>query len=290
MNKIKNIIRNIKLIRRYTFLKNNYRHQWGWINRNRYKYYNNAYYNVIVGGTYYKNSEDPSVEEYVKDTKILFNNRYEIIYNSDTNTIDVTDITMPDNSIQFDCSHFMWKDKFQIRGIRIFNRNIFSGNLFINVGVTSIDNDQTNYGFTNYTKEIIRDTRAWKKYKFFQWLDKKIYKPSLPTYTKFDEIPEGWRKAFGLQMCEDIREALLCEGGKELLESYYILQIKEKYGTLRWYDECAPKSVHDIIYKYENLSYHTCINCGKPATKLSTGWISPYCDDCIGDRNYTDLN
>ena len=44
-----------------------------------------------------------------------------------------------------------------------------------------------------------------------------------------------------------------------------------------------------IIPKYEELSYHTCINCGKPATKRSTGWICPYCDDCIGDRDYTDI-
>lgn len=24
----------------------------------------------------------------------------------------------------------------------------------------------------------------------------------------------------------------------------------------------------------------TCIVCGRPATKISTGYISPYCDDC----------
>ena len=47
--------------------------------------------------------------------------------------------------------------------------------------------------------------------------------------------------------------------------------------------------IFEIIEKYENLSYHTCINCGKPATKISTGWICPYCDNCIGDRNYTEI-
>lgn len=289
MNKIKNIIRNIKLIHRYPFLKIKYRHQWEWINNGLYNYHHKAYYHISVSGTYYKNSDDSSIDGYVKDSKILSHNRYEIIYNSDTNTIDVTDTIIPNNSIQFDCSHFKWKDKFQIMGIKISYMKNLSGRFFINVGVTSIDNDTTDYGFIHYQKEIIYDTKALKKYKFFKWLDKIIYKPTLPTYTKFDEIPEGWRNAFGLQMCEDIREALLNEGGKELLNSYQIMQIKEKFGTLRWYDLSAPKSVHDIIDKYEALSYHTCVNCGKPATKISTGWICPYCDDCIGDKKYTDI-
>ena len=25
-------------------------------------------------------------------------------------------------------------------------------------------------------------------------------------------------------------------------------------------------------------------------TKITTGWICPYCDDCIGDRNWKDIN
>ena len=34
----------------------------------------------------------------------------------------------------------------------------------------------------------------------------------------------------------------------------------------------------------------TCIVCGKPATKMSTGWISPYCDDCVNpNRKYTKI-
>jgi hypothetical protein len=35
----------------------------------------------------------------------------------------------------------------------------------------------------------------------------------------------------------------------------------------------------------------TCGVCGRPATKLSKGWIYPYCDDCVNpDREYTDIN
>lgn len=110
----------------------------------------------------------------------------------------------------------------------------------------------------------------------------------IPNHTELDAMDKGWRKAFGIQMCKDIRKALLSHGWKYLF-NYRITQIKEKFGTLRWYDYNSTQDVQDIINKYEDLSYHTCIDCGKPATKISTGWICPYCDDCIGDREYTKI-
>ena len=102
-------------------------------------------------------------------------------------------------------------------------------------------------------------------------------------YIWLDDMPVGWRNAFGLQMCEEIKQALLEEGGEKLLSEYRINQIKEKYGTLRWYDSWTTKKVQDIIHKYEALSARTCIQCGKPATRITTGWIAPYCDECIDD-------
>ena len=65
------------------------------------------------------------------------------------------------------------------------------------------------------------------------------------------------------------------------------------YGILKPLDGITPYRLEMQskfnVDKYENLSYHTCINCGKPATKISTGWICPYCDNCIGDRYYTEI-
>ena len=103
-------------------------------------------------------------------------------------------------------------------------------------------------------------------------------------WTELDCMPDGWRKAFGKQMCEEIRNALIEDN---YLYKYRIVQIKEKYGSLRWYDWGAPQKVQDIIDKYEEISTHTCIRCGRPATKISTGWICPFCDKCadkLSDR------
>lgn len=61
--------------------------------------------------------------------------------------------------------------------------------------------------------------------------------------------------------------------------------------SLRWYDYYDNDEIwKEIIPKYERLSGETCINCGKPATCISAGWISPYCDDCKDEnRNYVPI-
>ena len=101
------------------------------------------------------------------------------------------------------------------------------------------------------------------------------------SFTLLDDMPEGWRKAFGEQMCDEITAVLK---KYNFLNDYRVVQVKEKYGSLRWYDYGAPdgafEEINKIIHKYEVLSAKTCINCGKPATKISLGWISPYSDEC----------
>ena len=99
-------------------------------------------------------------------------------------------------------------------------------------------------------------------------------------WSELDDMPDGWRKAFGEQMCEEIYQALLRNGGEEAVNKYRIIQIKEKWGYLHWYDSNGNAEINDIIRKYEDISEKTCIRCGKPATKISLGWISPYCDNC----------
>lgn len=99
--------------------------------------------------------------------------------------------------------------------------------------------------------------------------------------TELDDMPDGWRKAFGEAICQEIMDELVAHN---LVDDYRITQIKEKWGFLHWYDNgCTSKIWKEIIPKYEELSMRTCIHCGKPATKISTGWISPWCDECAKD-------
>ncbi len=101
-------------------------------------------------------------------------------------------------------------------------------------------------------------------------------------FTELDNMPKGWRIAFGEQLCDELKTELDKAG---LTDKYHIIQIKEKYGSLRWYDAGNTAKGHEIIRKYETLSETICIRCGKPATRITTGWISPYCDDCLPEYN-----
>lgn len=97
-------------------------------------------------------------------------------------------------------------------------------------------------------------------------------------FTELDDMPSGWRTAFGETLCSELKEELEKHGA---LDRYRIVQIKEKYGQLRWYDNGNTETGYKIINKYTELSERTCICCGKPATRITTWWISPYCDDCV---------
>lgn len=97
----------------------------------------------------------------------------------------------------------------------------------------------------------------------------------------YECIPEGWRKAFGKQLTEDIASALRQDGipKRKWAEAVYWSDVKEKYGSLRLYAS-ATKAVDRVLSKYECLSIGYCINCGKPARYITSGWIEYICEDC----------
>lgn len=90
------------------------------------------------------------------------------------------------------------------------------------------------------------------------------------------ELPEGWFNLF-LDMCADIKKPLEKSGH---LDSFRFTQIKEKFGSLRAYNNGCTEEVDDILLKYERISRFTCNKCGRLATKESRGYILPYCKHC----------
>lgn len=111
-------------------------------------------------------------------------------------------------------------------------------------------------------------------------------KPShlIPSWTELDALDTGWRKAFGIQICRELKRALLEDGGRKKLRRYRITQIKEKYGALCWYDQGGNEETNKILAKYEYISEHTCIVCGKAADYVTKGWIEPYCKEHLPDH------
>lgn len=93
-----------------------------------------------------------------------------------------------------------------------------------------------------------------------------------------DGLPDGWDTAFGEQMCKEIQDAI----DAEVIKDFAVLDIKEKFGGMRFYYSPVPKDskIHYIVDKYEEMSRRICVQCGKKATRITLGWIIPLCDKC----------
>lgn len=57
------------------------------------------------------------------------------------------------------------------------------------------------------------------------------------------------------------------------------VQIKEKFGTLRFYTKEATDEQHAVISFVESLSGKTCEVCGAPGKPQGKGWIRTLCNE-----------
>ena len=88
-----------------------------------------------------------------------------------------------------------------------------------------------------------------------------------------DTLPVGWSGLI-FDMCKEIKQAL----PKELINKYQVIEAKEKWYELRWYDGLddlspMPSTITDIVCKYEAQSKEVCMMCGAPKPK-----DQPLCD------------
>ena len=91
----------------------------------------------------------------------------------------------------------------------------------------------------------------------------------------FFEIDSGW---YGL-----IKNLIV-----ELLEAGWdkeVHQVKEKYGTLRFYTGGATDKMYEIIRQYERVSAVTCEVCGEVGQIRPGGWIKTLCDTHFEQRS-----
>ena len=146
---------------------------------------------------------------------------------------------------------------------------------------------------TDYTRDQLKNWILINKYPFLipkYWnrntMQYEVDKDYKYTFTLLDEMPDGWRKAFGEMLCEEIYNALVECGG---LDDYRIEQIKEKFGQLRWYSYPSYEKVERIIDKYSVLSENICIICGKPDVPMTGDvWFYPLCEKHYCSSNNSD--
>lgn len=131
-------------------------------------------------------------------------------------------------------------------------------------------------------KERWKNFKLWWKYPFLRprTLTRDKYCSELFSYTLLHLLPEGWLKAFGIQLCEDLNRALMC-CSKEMRSTFRIYDMKEKYGKLQISCNWYTPEINEVLHKYEKLSQRICIYCGHKAKWISKGYILPYCDNCM---------
>ena len=293
MKKLKNIIKASFLCLKYPFLypRNRWdgKHHAYLLNKQLYNLNKEAIYEFGITAKLIKNPIEHVMVDQDHTSATYFEiNSEKLVTHAEKHGVTV-DLDIENRKLiiknhlevkEYDLKRLLWNsdDKFTILGMTCFWNN--SKNITICVKTTD-ETDETNYGFHYEFVKLLNNKRKLRYYKILKWIDLNILDKLcfLPTYTELDAMPEGWRKAFGIQMCKEIKQEL--KRHKGALRKYRITQIKEKFGGLRWYDEHSTKKIfREIIPKYQKLSYQTCIDCGKPATCISAGYVSPYCNNC----------
>ncbi len=65
-----------------------------------------------------------------------------------------------------------------------------------------------------------------------------------------------------------------------------VQQIKEKFGTLRFYLDRQDDEIHAMIMLAEEMSSRICEVCGCPGTIRPGSWVKTYCDKHAEERGY----
>lgn len=65
-----------------------------------------------------------------------------------------------------------------------------------------------------------------------------------------------------------------------------IVQIKEKFGSLRLYVSNSSELIRQLIDDAESATSVTCEFCGAPGSPRYGGWVKTLCDKCASDRSH----
>lgn len=99
------------------------------------------------------------------------------------------------------------------------------------------------------------------------------------------ECGDGWYNLID-HLCLNIQSHIDWElkQGKEV-EQVVAVQVKEKFGSLRFYVEGGDDYTRGMIRLAESLSAMMCEGCGIPSKiKNNDGWYSNICPVCVGLR------
>jgi hypothetical protein len=129
-------------------------------------------------------------------------------------------------------------------------------------------------------------------------LERKLVDKYPKLFTDFGGSPSRSLIAFGFEcgdgwfdlldtLCTQLLALEPVDEG-EGIQPLRAVQVKEKYGTLRFYVGHASDEAFALINFAEALSARICETCGNRGRTRGTGWLKTLCDSCAEKEGYVD--
>jgi hypothetical protein len=95
-------------------------------------------------------------------------------------------------------------------------------------------------------------------------------------------LSKGWEVLVGT-LC-NILESTIVTLPQELRDEVYCVQVKEKFGGLRFYMNKETPYISGAIDMAENMSYRICETCGKAGERRGGSYIQVLCNKHFKDK------
>jgi len=111
------------------------------------------------------------------------------------------------------------------------------------------------------------------------------YKPMTETTMCWGfDCGDGWYNIIN-QLCANIQHHIDWKNRKEeIVPQVTVDQVKEKFGSLRFYFTGGDDYIRGMATMAESMSGVTCEECGNPGSTLGRGWLTTLCEKHAEER------
>jgi len=100
------------------------------------------------------------------------------------------------------------------------------------------------------------------------------------------ECGDGWFNIIN-QLCQNIQHHIDWKNKeKEVVAQVVVSQVKEKFGTLRFYYSGGDDTIDGMVSMAESMSGVTCEECGNIGESNNGGWIKVLCETHRKEREF----
>lgn len=130
-------------------------------------------------------------------------------------------------------------------------------------------------------------------------LERKLVEKYPKLFTDYGAPPKRSLMAFGFEcgdgwfdlldtLCGQLANLKPADGPDDPLP-LTALQVKEKYGTLRFYLGACSDEALALVDLAEAMSARICESCGNRGRTRGTTWLKTLCDPCAQEQGYADV-